>query len=92
MLLFWDRQINWWLLVALGVAVGVPAALAAYWLRTCSAWRTTEDKRCRQPRAGFMHRCAAHAGFKPTAYDLCGVLAASLAVVNLAAFAYVITF
>lgn len=72
-------------IVATLIAVGLPAGLAAHWLSRCSGWLNDGSRRCRQPRAGFLRRCAQHSEQVITWYDVAGAVAAVLAATNVAA-------
>lgn len=78
----WNERVDSTFVVAALVTVGIPVALAGYWLSTCSAWLNDGSRRCRQPRTGLLRRCRAHTNQTVTAYDLAGATAAVLAVVN----------
>ena len=81
----WDPRLDRVTIIATLIAVGLPAGLAAYWLSRCSGWLNDGSRRCRQPRIGFLRRCAHHSEQVITWYDFAGAVAAVLAAVNLAA-------
>ncbi len=81
----WDPRLYRVTIIATLIAVGLPAGLAAYWLSRCSGWLNDGSRRCRQPRIGFLRRCAHHSEQVITWYDFAGAVAAVLAAVNLAA-------
>lgn len=82
---FWEPHLDRVTLATILVAAGVPAGLATYWLARCSGWLDDGSRRCRQPRTGFLRRCAQHRNQVITWYDVAGGIAAVVAVFNLAA-------
>lgn len=62
------------------VLVGVPTAVALALWSTCGAVTRTTSNRCRNLRAGPLHRCQHHRGALAVRSDLYGLLAALLAV------------
>ena len=79
-----DQGLSMTGLVLAVLAVVVPLAAGGWWLSRCSAWRTDETGRCRQPRAGLLKRCQSHRSQWVTVYDVAGASACLLAALNAA--------
>lgn len=85
-LAFADAELTLGWMAAFVVAVFVPLGIAGMLTDKCGAWINDQTRRCVRGRPGPFRRCQDHRNQVVTAYDLAGLLAMVVVIVNAAAF------
>lgn len=83
---FADAELTLGWMVAFAVAVFLPLIIASALTDKCGAWIIDQTRRCTRARRGPLRRCQDHKNQIVTAYDLAGLLALVVAVINGTAF------